>query len=98
MFAEYLMNDLATSDVACDLPIWIDIQRERQPHKDEFVICQTMDEAALLNKIYGDPGDLFNLVPEKVIDEEAVVDYRTNDCNSNDRFMASRDIQAGEQF
>jgi hypothetical protein len=99
MFAEYLMNDPATRYLACDITSWIDAQPERQPHKEEFVICQTMDEGVLLNTVSGDAGDLINLVTENVTEEtEGVLDYRANDCYGNDQYVASRDIQAGEQF
>jgi hypothetical protein len=98
-FAEYLINDPATRYLACDITNWIDVQRERHPHTDEFVICQTMDEAVLLNTIWDDPGESINLVPEGFIEEtERGLDHRVNDCYDNDVFIASRDIQAGEQF
>jgi hypothetical protein len=98
MFAEYLMNDLATRDLACDVTMWIDVIQWQINSRYQFVICQTMDEGSLLNTVYGDSGDLVNIVPEKATDEEAFVDYRANDCYGNDQYVASRDIQAGEQF
>jgi hypothetical protein len=97
-FAEYLINDPATHYLACDIPHWIEVQRERHPHTDEFVICQTMDEAVLLNAAWDD-GESINLVPEGFIEEtEKGLDHRANDCYGNDIYIASRDIQAGEQF
>jgi hypothetical protein len=99
IFAEYLMNDPATRNLACDVTMWIDVMQQWQTYsRYEFVICQSMDEGSLLNTVYDDAGDLINIVPEKASDEEAMVDYRANDCYGNDQYVASRDIQAGEQF
>jgi hypothetical protein len=99
MFAEYLINHPATRYLACDITDWIDAQRERRPHKDEFVICQTFDEAVLLNTVWGDEGESINLVPDKSsYDTKGVSDHHANDCYGNDHLVASRDIQAGEQF
>jgi hypothetical protein len=100
MFAEYLVNDPTSRYLGCDITHWIDVQRERQPHKDEFVICQTLDEAVLLNTARS-KGESINLVPDesfKGLEGGEGVDDHVNDCYGNDHFVASRDIQAGEQF
>jgi hypothetical protein len=94
-----LINDPTTSYLACDITIWVDAQRERQPHNDEFVICQTFDEGVLLNTIWNDPGESINLVPDaSFVELDGVLDHHANDCYGNEHFVASRDIQAGEQF
>jgi hypothetical protein len=99
-FAEYLINHLATRDLACDITIWIDVQREWQSHnQDEFVICQTMDEAVLLNTAYSNRAKLINLASKESTEEmRKAAEYRAKDCYGNEYFVTSRDIQAGEQL
>jgi hypothetical protein len=101
MFAEYLINDPTTRYLGCDITHWIDAQREWYPNQDEFVICQTLDEGVLLNTVWDDPGESINLVPDESFKElegeEGMYDH-VNDCFGNDHYVASMDIQAGEQF
>ncbi|KAG7343713.1 SET methyltransferase domain containing protein [Nitzschia inconspicua] len=96
-FIEYLMKDPKTRHLACDVRMWVDVLRLQ--NTTNFVICETFDEAVLLNTVWDEEtdGDV-NIEPQSISLSADNPDRDENDCFGNDHFVAIRDIQAGEQF
>lgn len=101
-FIQYLIDDPETRYLACDVRMWIDVML--MENGINYAICQTFDEAVLLNTIWeGDDdnagaGAAFNLEPEQIPEGVKDPDEDDNDCYGNDHFYTTRDIEAGEQF
>ncbi|KAG7373289.1 SET methyltransferase domain containing protein [Nitzschia inconspicua] len=95
-FIKYLIEDPKTRYLACDAQMWFDVVRS--PDKT-FYICQTFDEAVLLNTVAGEKSnDQINIEPQSMSLSADNPDYDENDCYGNDHYFTLRDIQAGEQF
>ncbi|KAG7340604.1 hypothetical protein IV203_024147 [Nitzschia inconspicua] len=95
-FIKYLIEDPKTRHLACDAQMWFDVIRSSDK---TFYICQTFDEAVLLNTVSGEKShDQINIEPQSMSLSTDNPDYDENDCYGNDHYFTLRDIQAGEQF
>ncbi|KAG7373293.1 SET methyltransferase domain containing protein [Nitzschia inconspicua] len=96
-FIEYLIEDPKTRHLACDVRMWIDVMSSSKG--ETYYICETFDEAVLLNTVWDDDdSDLINIEPQPMNISADDPDYDENDCYGNDHYFTVRDIQAGEQF
>ncbi|KAG7373296.1 SET methyltransferase domain containing protein [Nitzschia inconspicua] len=97
-FIEYLIKDPKTRYLACDVQMWIDVMSSDE--EGTTYICETFDEAVLLNTVWddNDNSDLINIEPRPMSLSADNPDYDENDCYGNDHYFTVRDIQAGEQF
>ncbi|KAG7373524.1 SET methyltransferase domain containing protein [Nitzschia inconspicua] len=96
-FIKYLMNDPQTRHLACDVRNWVDVVRP--PNMETFVICETFDEAVLLNTAWDEnEGEEINLDTKSFSLSADDPDLDESDCYENDHYFAIRDIQAGEQL
>ncbi|KAG7373319.1 SET methyltransferase domain containing protein [Nitzschia inconspicua] len=95
-FIKYLVKDPTTRTLACDVRSWVDFMLTSD---GTYLICETFDEAVLLNTVWDEnsDGDV-NIEPQFISLTEDNPDFDENDCYGNDHFFATRDIQAGEQF
>ncbi|KAG7373318.1 hypothetical protein IV203_034042 [Nitzschia inconspicua] len=96
-FISYLTKDPETKHLVCDVRMWADVIY--LANTTNFVICETFDEAVLLNTIKDkkSEGDV-NLEPQSLSSSLDNLDFDENDCYGNDHYFTLRDIQAGEQF
>ncbi|KAG7373290.1 hypothetical protein IV203_034014 [Nitzschia inconspicua] len=96
-FIEYLIKDPKTRHLACVVRMWIDVMSSDE--EGTTYICETFDEAVLLNTVWDDnESDLINIEPQPMNISDDDPDYDENDCYGNDNYFTVRDIQAGEQF
>ncbi|KAG7340623.1 SET methyltransferase domain containing protein [Nitzschia inconspicua] len=96
-FIEYLIKDPKTRHLACDVQMWIDVMSSGKGGTN--YICETFDEAVLLNTAWDDnDSHLINIEPQLMNISDDDPDYDENDCYGNDHYFTVRDIQAGEQF
>ncbi|KAG7340656.1 SET methyltransferase domain containing protein [Nitzschia inconspicua] len=94
-FIKYLMKDPETRHLACDVRKWVDYIRSSN---GSYYICETFDEAVLLNNVRDESDGTINLEPQSISLSTDHPDYDENDCYGNDHFFTIRDIQAGEQL
>ncbi|KAG7340796.1 SET methyltransferase domain containing protein [Nitzschia inconspicua] len=96
-FIKYLMKDPKTRHLACDVRNWVDVIRP--PGMKTFVVCETFDEAVLLNTAWGQNKKYqINLDSQSLSLSADNPDFDEYDCYENEHYFAARDIQAGEQF
>ncbi|KAG7340795.1 hypothetical protein IV203_024338 [Nitzschia inconspicua] len=96
-FIKYVMKDPKTRHHACDVRNWVDIVHP--PGMEKFVVCETFDEAVLLNTACDENEEAeINLDTESFSLSADNPDLDESDCYENDHYFAIRDIQAGEQL
>ncbi|KAG7373480.1 hypothetical protein IV203_034204 [Nitzschia inconspicua] len=89
-FIKYLMKDPKTRHLACDVRNWVDVIRP--PGMEKFVVCETFDEAVLLNNWDQNEEDEANLDTKSLSLSADNPDFDSYDCYENEHYVATRDI------